>query len=293
MVFSQPQFFRIRRRRRRARRPDPRGDRHLVAHRALGRAARRRARGDRPAARFRQCYQLSSSTPAALVDLAAEGPPAAEPRLACRWQREPLIVVGREANPRECRACILAAAEPLAGIVTTAPSGTERLALDPDRAVLWPYGLELTAVTPTTGQLAPLLDGLFAVFFFFATVLPVPCRFPRRPTPLLGAVPLAGPVEVQLLQARARPRRAGYRPPRRTGRRPRGRARRLSSRRSTTGAAPVGCAADALLAGLAAESRQGRVDNVARAAPAALGPGPGRGSPFLPAVATNSSSTPP
>ena len=49
-----------------------------------------------------QCYQLSSSTPAALADLATEGAPAAEPRLADRWQREPFIVVGREANDPEC-----------------------------------------------------------------------------------------------------------------------------------------------------------------------------------------------
>ena len=216
-----------------------------------------------------QCYQLSSSTPAALADLAAEGPPAAEPRLACRWQREPLIVVGREANDRECER-VLAAAGTVAGIVAAGPRGTERLALEPDRAVLWPYGLELTAVTPTTGQFA-LLDGLLADARRPATVLPVRAGL-ATDRARLGAVPLAGPVEVQLL--RPEPALVGLaRPP---AERDAARVVELVAYLALhDGAAPVGCAADALFARSAAESRPGRVDNVARAARAALGPGPG------------------
>jgi DNA-binding SARP family transcriptional activator len=216
-----------------------------------------------------QCYQLSSSTPAALADLATEGAPAAEPRLADRWQREPLIVVGREANDPECER-VLAAAGTVAGIVAAGPRGTERLALEPDHAVLWPYGVALTAVTPTTGQFA-LLDGLFADARRPAAVLPVRAGL-ATDRARLSAVPLAGPVEVQLL--RPEPAIVGLaRPP---AERDAARVVELVAYLALhDGATRVGSAADALFARSAAASRPGRVDNVARAARAALGTGPG------------------
>ena len=216
-----------------------------------------------------QCYQLSSSTPAALADLAAEGAPAGEPRLADRWQREPLIVVGREANDRECER-VLAAAGTVAGIVAAGPRGTERLALEHDHAVLWPYGLELTAVTPSSGQFA-LVDGLFADARRPATLVPVRAGL-TTDRARLSAVPLAGQVEVQLL--RPEPAIVGLtRPP---AERDAARVAELVAYLALhDGATGVAAAADALFARSAAESRPGRVDNVARAARAALGPGPG------------------
>ena len=216
-----------------------------------------------------QCYQLSSSTPATLADLATEGAPAEEPRLADRWQREPLIVVGREANDPECER-VLAAAGMVAGIVAAGPRGTERLALEPDHAILWPYGLELTAVTPTTGQFA-LLDGLFADARRPAAVLPIRAGL-ATDRARLSAVPLAGPVEVQLL--RPEPAIVGLaRPP---AERDAARVVELVADLALhDGAVRVGSAADALFARSAAASRPGRVDNAARAARAALGPGPG------------------
>ncbi|MGD0742491.1 MAG: bacterial transcriptional activator domain-containing protein [Acidimicrobiales bacterium] len=216
-----------------------------------------------------QCYQLSPSTEAVLAELAAEGEPTTAATVADRWRREPLIVVGREANSPGCER-VLAAAGRVAGIVAAGQTGTERLVVGADHAVLQPYGIELSAVTPTTGQFA-LLDGLLAEARRAATVVPV------RPGPTtdrarLATVPVAGRVEVRLL--RPEPSLVGLATAPCDRDAPRV-VELLAFLALHGGVAPVEATAAALFARSEPASRRARTANVALAARTALGPGPG------------------
>ncbi|HXZ83427.1 MAG TPA: hypothetical protein VED84_06765 [Acidimicrobiales bacterium] len=216
-----------------------------------------------------QCYQLSSSTTAALEDLAAENDPAGESRLVGRWRREPLVVVGRQAADPECER-VLAAATVATGIIAAGQRGTERLAVDSDHAVLLPYGIELTAVTPTTGQFA-LLDGLLAAARRPTTILPVrPGIATDRAR--LTAVPVAGTFEVRLL----RPEPVLVGPCAQPGTRDEARVVELVAYLALhDGRATATATADALFSRSESDARQVRTDTVARAARATLGHGPG------------------
>ncbi len=214
-----------------------------------------------------QCYQLNSSTPAALEDLTTDGA-AGGSRPLGGWRREPLIVVGREAAGPECES-VLTTASAVAGIVAAGSRGTERLVVDPDHAVLLPYGIELTAVAPSAGQF-DLVEGILAE-----------ARRPTMAVPIRGglttdrarlqAVPVAGPVEVQML--RPEPVIVGLR----REPSPRDAARvveLLAYLALHDGTAPAEAVGEAIFARSAGAARSARFENILSAARAVLGPAP-------------------
>ncbi len=216
-----------------------------------------------------QCYQLSSSTTAALEILGAEDDPLMASGHVDRWRHEPLVVVGRAATGPECER-VLAAATAVAGIVAAGGRGTERLVVEPDRAVLLPYGIELSAVTPSTGQFA-LLDGLLAEARRPATVVPIRSGL-ATDRARLSAVPVAGPIELRLL--RPEPVIVGLR--REPCDRDAARTVELIAFLALhDGEASVETVADALFARSERPTRRARTEHVASAARAVLGRGPG------------------
>jgi DNA-binding SARP family transcriptional activator len=216
-----------------------------------------------------RCFQLSSSTTSALEHLAAENDLAGGSRLGGRWRREPLVVVGRPAAGPDCER-VLASASSLAGIVAAGKQGTEQLLVEDDRAVLLPYGIELRAVTPATGQLA-LLDGLLREARRPPTIVPIRPGIATDHA-RLTALPVAGMFEVQLL--RADPALVG--PLHEVAPRDLPRLVELVAYLALhDGTAPVETIADALFPRSAPATRRVRADETARAARAALGRGPG------------------
>jgi hypothetical protein len=216
-----------------------------------------------------QCYQLSASTPAALADLVTENGPDRESQFLDRWRREPLIVVGRHAADPECER-VLAGATAVAGVVAAGKRGSERLVVETSHSVLLPYGVELTAVTPSTSQFA-LVEGLLAEARRPLTVVPIrPGLATDRAR--LKTVPVAGPVEVRLL--RPEPDIVGLR------HEPCGRdaarvVELVAYLALHDGSAPVELVGEALFSRSERAGRQARADNIAATARAALGPGPG------------------
>jgi DNA-binding SARP family transcriptional activator len=216
-----------------------------------------------------RCYQLSSSTTAVLETLAGEAEEATASRLVDRWRREPLIVVGRAAASPECER-VLAAATVVAGIVAAGGRGTERLVVETDHAILWPYGIELRQVTPSAGQSA-LLDGLLAEARRPAAVVPIrPGLATDRAR--LRAVPVAGAIEVRIL--RRQPLVLGLH--QELSDRDAARVVELLVYLALHGSkAPVERIANALFFRSESAVRRARTDNVISAARAGLGHGPG------------------
>lgn len=143
-----------------------------------------------------QCYQLASSSAADLVELASDAARSGS-RLDSTWRREPLVVVARGAlSPSDERT--LDAASEVAGIISAGTRGTEVLELGVDGAVLYPYGISLSAVTPNDSQLA-LVEALFADARRPPEIVAI------RPGPSTGverleAIPPRGAVEVRILR---------------------------------------------------------------------------------------------
>jgi DNA-binding SARP family transcriptional activator len=215
-----------------------------------------------------RCYQLSSATRAVLTDLATADTLGPEPRPIDHGRPDPLVVVGRDATSPECER-VLAAAGAIAGIVAPGSRGTERLAVASDHATLLPYGIELTAVTPSSGQF-DLLDGLLAEARRPAMIVPIrPGLATDRAR--LTDVPAAGAIEVRLLS----PAPVLVGPTRDVGDRDTARVIELLAFLTLhDGRVTLDAAADALFARSAPAVRRSRIDHVASAARAALGPGP-------------------
>ena len=215
-----------------------------------------------------RCYQLSPATQAVLTDLTAADALGPESRPGDHGRPDPLVVVGRDATGPDCERA-LAAAGAIAGIVAPGSRGTERLEVASDHATLLPYGIELTAVTPSSGQF-DLLDGLLAEARRPPMIVPIrPGLATDRAR--LTAVPVAGAIEVRLLG----PAPVLVGPTRDVGDRDAARVVELLAFLTLhDGRVTVDVAADALFARSAPAVRRSRIDHVASAARAALGPGP-------------------
>jgi DNA-binding SARP family transcriptional activator len=215
-----------------------------------------------------RCYQLSPATQAVLTDLTAADALGPESRPGDHGRPDPLVVVGRDATGPDCERA-LAAAGAIAGIVAPGSRGTERLEVASDHATLLPYGIELTAVTPSSGQF-DLLDGLLAEARrppMIVLIRPGLATDRAR----LTDVPVAGAIEVRLLG----PAPVLVGPTRDVGDRDTARVVELLAFLTLhDGRVTLDVTADALFARSAPAVRRSRIDHVASAARAALGPGP-------------------
>ena len=143
-----------------------------------------------------QCYQISSSAPTALGELAGGRGPI-ESRLESTWRRDPLVVVARGALMSTDEP-ILEQAGGFVGVIAADVRGTEVLEVSAGGAILHPYGIELRAVAPSSPQLA-LVEALFADARRPPEVVPI--RLGRESgLERLEEIPRRGGVEVRLLR---------------------------------------------------------------------------------------------
>jgi hypothetical protein len=129
------------------------------------------------------CYQMASSSTAALLDLAADPPSPRNAQAAGSWRREPLIVTrsAHETAPLPDRVTAMA------GVIRPGRHGTVRLCLDQAGARLVPVGVSLNVPRPNEAARSlierllaraasiPLLNALPA-----ASDLTEPARAARR-----------------------------------------------------------------------------------------------------------------